>query len=125
MDLSRFMCTTFIDAIRDCLKSGGYAKKDSERESGGTFLIGYRGHLFQIADDYQVAEVVYGYDAVGCGSQIALGASHATEPFGMDPQKRVLAALKAAAEFSNGVRGPFHIERLPGKGDETTEKVHP
>ena len=31
-DLERFMATTFIDAVRRCLKDGGWAKKDSERE---------------------------------------------------------------------------------------------
>jgi ATP-dependent protease HslVU (ClpYQ) peptidase subunit len=115
LSTSAYMCTVFINAIRDCLKAGGYAKKDSERESGGTFLVGYRGQLFQIADDYQVGEVAYPYNAVGCGAHIALGALHATASLEMKPKKRLTAALKAAEEFSNGVRGPFHIECLPEK----------
>src|SRR5438105_2658717 len=59
-DLERFMATTFIDAIRTCLKEGGWAKKDNDREEGGTFLVGVRGRLFTVYDDYQVAEAAAG-----------------------------------------------------------------
>lgn len=41
-DLDAFMSSTFIDALRDCLKSGGWAMKDNEREEGGTFLVGLK-----------------------------------------------------------------------------------
>jgi hypothetical protein len=44
--LDRFMATTFIDAVRDCLKTGGFAQKTNEREAGGDFLVGVAGHLF-------------------------------------------------------------------------------
>ena len=106
-DLHRFMCTSFTDALRQCLKDGGWAEKDKERESGGTFLAGTRGHLFFFADDYQVGEPADPYTAVGCGANVALGALHATEGRGMPPGKRLDAALSAAERFSNGVRGPF------------------
>jgi len=106
-DLDRFMVTTFIDALRACLKAGGWARKDSEREEGGTFLVGVRGKLFAVYDDYQVGKAADGFAAVGCGSQIALGALYATAGTGMKPKKRVEVALHAAERFSAGVRGPF------------------
>src|SRR6266403_6271489 len=31
-DVFEFMATYFIDAVRDCLKLGGYAEKEKERE---------------------------------------------------------------------------------------------
>lgn len=105
-DDHEFMCTTFIDAVRACLKAGGLAKKDQEVESGGCFLVGYRGRLYLIGSDYQVGESSVGYDAVGCGGEIALGALHATTGA---PGKRVKTALKAAAAHSAGVRGPFVV----------------
>lgn len=43
-----YMCVDFIDALRECLKKGGYAKKENEVESGGTFLVGFKGKLFEI-----------------------------------------------------------------------------
>lgn len=55
-DLDAFMVTTFIDAVRTCLKDGGHARKDSEQEEGGTFLVGIAGRLFTVYSDYQVGE---------------------------------------------------------------------
>lgn len=107
-DLFAFMVTDFISAVRDCLKTGGFATKDREQEAGGEFLVGYRGRLFKVEGDYQVAESVTGFDACGCGEHIALGSMVETD--GQEPRARVERALKAAEQFSAGVRGPFHIE---------------
>lgn len=109
-DLYRFMVTDFIDAVRSCLKAGGYASKDKESESGGTFLVGFRGKLFSINGDYQVGQSADGYDAVGCGCELSCGAFFAMKDWDMKPRDRVLVALEAAERHSAGVRGPFHIE---------------
>lgn len=106
-DLDRFMVTTFIDAVRDCLKTGGYATKNNEAEQGGNFLVGVHGRLFEIMSDYQVGEPVDPYAAVGCGEQIAKGALHATEHLALAPHERLNMALQAAERHSAGVRGPY------------------
>lgn len=106
-DVPRFMATTFVDAVRETLKSGGWLKKDSEQEEGGTFLVGAAGRLFEIASDFHVGEAADGYAAVGCGEDVALGALYATARSRMAPQRRVRLALEAAERFSAGVRGPF------------------
>ena len=106
-DVDAFMSTTFVDALRDCLKAGGWAAKENDREEGGTFLVGVRGRLFAVYDDYQVAEAADGFAAVGCGHQVALGALYATTGTGLSPRRRVKRALKAAERFNSGVRGPF------------------
>jgi ATP-dependent protease HslVU (ClpYQ) peptidase subunit len=107
VDDHAFMVTTFIDAVRDALKKGGYAKKENETESGGTFLVGYRGALYQIDSDYQVAIAVHPFAAVGCGAQVAHGSLFSTVD--LPPRERVQRALEAAETFSAGVRGPFHV----------------
>lgn len=104
--LDRFMATEFIDAVRECLKAGGYATKSSEAEVGGNFLVGVGGHLFEIAADYQVGENADGIAAVGCGFELCLGALYAT-PQSAAPRRRLTTALEAAERFSGGVRGPF------------------
>ncbi|MGW6292457.1 hypothetical protein [Streptomyces sp. NPDC055058] len=106
-DLARFMATTFVDAVRDTLKAGGWLRKDSEQEEGGTFLVGVRGRLFRVAGDFQVGEAADGYDAVGCGDELALGALFATARLGLAPRDRLRCALSAAERFSAGVRRPF------------------
>jgi hypothetical protein len=103
----KYLCTSFVNAIRETLKSGGYATKKDESEHGGTFLVGYQGGLYQIESDYQVGIPADGFDACGCGDQIARGSLFST--VGQDPKKRIITALEAAHRFSAGVRPPFLV----------------
>lgn len=106
-DIHKFMVNDFVDAVRECLKKGGYAKKEHETEEGGTFLVGYSGRLFIIYDDYQVGEPLDGYAACGCGESFALGSLGTSKGA---PRARIIKALEMAERHSGGVRGPFHIE---------------
>ena len=106
----RYMNTAFVDALRSTLKTGGYAKTHDGAEEAGEFLVGYHGRVFRICSDYQVAENIEPFDAVGCGAELALGALHATK--GKAPSDRVAAALEAAEAFSAGVRRPFRVGQL-------------
>jgi hypothetical protein len=103
--LDRYMVTPFVNALRACFKDGGYAAKNREQEEGGTFLVGVRGRLYQVEDDYQVGEARADYAAIGCGAQVALGALHVTA--GHPPGARLRLALEAAEAWNAGVRGPF------------------
>lgn len=106
-DIFEFMVTDFVESVRECLKKGGYSKIRENEESGGTFLVGYRGRLFTIESDFQVAEIFHDFAAVGCGDQIALGSMYST--FGKKTSERIMTALEAAQEFSAGVRSPFNL----------------
>jgi len=108
MDDFAFMVTRFIDNVRECLKNVGFASKSNEVEEGGTFLVGYRGKLYEIEGDYQVAMQAQPYAAVGCGQDLALGAMFALDPT-LDPVARIRIALEAAERFSAGVSGPFNF----------------
>lgn len=108
VDTFAFMCTTFVDAVRECLKKGGFAHRENEREEGGTFLCAYRGRVFRVENDYQIGESATNFDACGCGQEFALGSLYSTS--GMEPEQRVRTALCAAQRFSVGVREPFLIE---------------
>lgn len=105
-NVDKFMVTEFIDAVRKCLKDGGYASRENDVEAGGVFLVGYEGRLFRIDNDYQVGESADGIDAVGCGEDLAIGALSASAG---KPRDRVQMALQVAESRSAGVRGPFHI----------------
>lgn len=102
-----YMVGLFIDAVRDCLKTGGWAEKDKDRERGGCFLAACRGRIFRIDDDFQVGEPLTPYDAVGCGEAYAKGALFSNGK--LCPENRILQALNAAEAHSAGVRGPFII----------------
>jgi ATP-dependent protease HslVU (ClpYQ) peptidase subunit len=108
-DVMAYMVTDFIDHLRKCLQSGGFATKKDDAERGGTFLVGYEGRLFKIEGDYQVGESSDGYDACGSGESYALGSLYSTSDKPGSPKGRVTDALKAAEAHSSFVRGPFHI----------------
>lgn len=108
IDDYQYMCTVFVDAIRKCLKEGGLAKvNNNQEESEGSFLVAYRGRLYEIESDFQVGEVAEEYNAVGCGAAYALGSMYSSQI--VDPHKRITKALEASERFSAGVGGPFVI----------------
>lgn len=120
-DLMRYMVTDWIDAVRACLKAGGFAKRENEVESGGTFLVGVAGRLFRIDNDFQVGEPARDFEACGCGEQYARGALQAIIGSEHSPVKRITLALEVAAEHAAGVRGPFHIESI-GAAESNPQK---
>ena len=117
MSLDRYMNTVFIDAVRECLRDGGYTKVNDNNEKGGTFLVGYKGKLFNIDGDFQVGIHVRNYDSVGCGGELCLGSLYTTEKLDIEPKERIKIALKAAELFSGGVRRPFNILSLKHEED--------
>ncbi len=109
-DIEQFMVIDFVNAVRDCFKVAGFAEKDKEQESGGVFLVGFRGQLYRVAADYQVGRPADGYDAVGCGDQQANGSLFST--VGRPPETRIRTALSAAEHHSAGVRAPFVVHSV-------------
>lgn len=110
-----YLVTDFTNAVRECLKEGGNAKKTEEHEANtGGILIGYRGKVYAMSSAYDVFESANSYDAMGSGTDVALGSLHTTSF--IKPRigvlDRVTLALGAASEFSYGVRGPFVVETL-------------
>lgn len=95
-DIFQYMATDFINAVRSCLRGGGYATKEEEREKGGTFLVGFQGQLFGIERDYQIEQACCGYHAPGSGDDLALGALYATERLNLPPEQRIEIALEVA-----------------------------
>ena len=104
-----YLSTTFIDAVRDCLKKGGFKTVSNEVETGGTFLVGYKNRLYTVQDDFSVISNTDGYAAVGSGASYALG-----KLWGNDhkPKKRIIEALKAAAHFNITVCNPYYVLRV-------------
>lgn len=104
-----YLCTDFIDALIKCFKDNEYATKKDGEVTGGCFLVGYKGQLYRIENDFQVAKVRQNYDSCGCGENYALGALRALEEISKEPVTLVLHALSVAEYFSAGVRGPFTV----------------
>ncbi len=106
-DDMKYLVCDFVDAIRELYKQKGYLEKHNEIETGGIFLLGYRGKLYKIEDDFQVGHVTDGFSACGCGSHFALGSLYTTAADDLEPAVKLHMALQTATKFSAGVRGPF------------------
>ena len=106
-----YMCSDFINAVRLCLKTGGYAKVKEGEESGGMFIVGFRGNIYTIESDFQVGRQIKPYNACGCGESFALATCWTLDKMNakMSLKNKVKIALESAFEFSAGVRPPYHF----------------
>ena len=108
---TEYMVTGFVDAMRKYLKLAGAAREDKkEEEQENQFLIGFKGHLFEIDEAYGVCEINDEFVSIGSGTEYALGSLYVTK--NLDPKKRILKALETAAHFCEGVQPPFHIVEI-------------
>ena len=118
-----YLIIDVMDVIRDLFKDRGWLGKDEDRESGGDWLMGYKGKLYTVFSDFQVGRSRDGYAACGCGEDIALGSLHTTaniinsqgqvdQSLIRSPQERITMALGASSHHSAGVRPPFTILSL-------------
>jgi len=115
-----YMVSAFVPAVQKLFEAGGFLEENSKVKRGGTFLVGYKGNLYCIEGDFQVAEHHDEFNACGCGEDYAVGSLYSTsKKKKMKPEEKVLEALEAAEYFSAGVRGPFNILKL--KYDEETK----
>ena len=104
-----YMCTTFIDSVRKCLKDNGYASVDNNKEIIGQFLVGYNSRLYYIGSDLQVGESYDNFHSVGCGECYAKGAMEILTKSKQSPRQIIKKALEIVVKFSGGVRPPFNI----------------
>lgn len=109
VSIERYMVSCAIPEMRKALKTHGYTTVTNNEEIGGQCLIGYRGRLFMIDSDFQVAENDDGFDAVGCGHDLAMGSMHSTTKLmpSFPANSHIEMALQAAVRFSAGVAAPF------------------
>jgi len=107
-----FMVREFIPSLQRVLEENKWMKKVDERSEGGSFLVGYRGHLYTVGADFQVGESECEYSSVGCGYMLALGSLYSTKK--KSPEKRIRTALEAACKHNVNVMPPFRILKIEG-----------
>ena len=108
-DVNKFMVVDFIDAVKDCFKQNDFGGTGDSGAIGGSFLVGYKNHLFHIDEDYQVAVPKENYYCVGSGANFAFGAMYAANEYSGDPKEIITVALEAASTYAMGVSEPFTI----------------
>lgn len=105
-----FIRTVFISSVRKLFKENGFLYED-KRDRGGNFLLGYRGVLYEVQDDFSVLNPPDWGHAVGSGEQPARGSLFTTRD-DWDCHRRLILALEAAEATTPSVRGPFLCQHL-------------
>lgn len=108
-DPHEYMVTVVVELVRTVFKDGGYNKADGGRDTAATLLAACGGRLFLVGSDYCVLEPKSGFTAIGSGYLAAQGSLHTSDMLLWEPERRVRAALEAAAGLCAGVGPPFHV----------------
>lgn len=125
-NLDAYMCTLWVDALREHLKDVGYSKVENNVETSPDYgLVAVRGRLYCCYTNFEVSRLPWGYNAVGCGAPYALGALRVTgatwaKPE-LTPRERATLALEAAEYHSSGVQRPWTFMTVPTR--PSSEKV--
>lgn len=110
-DADEWVATELAKAIKKTLVEAEWATKENERREGGFALIAYRGRIYRLQDEFDIVRTGEGYDAVGAGDSIALGALYALAGR-TEGASRARAAVEAACRHSPWCGGPIEAETL-------------
>lgn len=102
--LDEFMNRVLMQSLKKQAKDLDLDKEEMDFDA----LIGVKGHIFEISNDWCAIESSLPYNVTGSGLKFALGSLHTTQTW-KEPQKRIGVALSAAAEFAMSVAPPFNI----------------
>ena len=110
-DLFGFMVNVFVTKLIRELKRNHAVKIESGLYTmDSSILVAVRGRIFEILEDFQVAENELGISAIGLGSDAALGVLVSIQKSTyMTAYDAVLLSLQTSETISNCVMGPFTI----------------
>lgn len=105
-----FLVSELVPALRAGLKSLDCTTEEAGYGTcfNGAMLLAYRGEVYTLEGNFQLVKGSKGHASVGSGAELARGSLMETWRFD-SPRKRVMAALKAAADGNAGVAPPFDI----------------
>lgn len=104
-EIYRWIIAVLVPDIKHALRDSGY-------DGGGNCLIGVRSQLWEMQTDFSVLRSTRGYNAVGSGSEYALGSITTSIAFGITTKKDYISAVRQAIS----VAGTFS----PSVGEDST-----
>lgn len=118
----QYLCTTFMEALKNSFHIQGFLGKDEDTNQDsfdGEFLIGYREEIFIVQEDFSVLQVRDNYLSIGSGQETATAVLYATRDIDISPIDRLLLSLETTSKYVDSVAGPFHfisMKKPKGKG---------
>ncbi len=116
--IDEYIIGSLIPCIRQSFKDHGWMCDKNGREGtdedGGPFLIGFRGCLYKVEDNFQALRPSSGFCSIGSGQDYAYGAIETLDLIGShpEPERRLEIALLAVEKRDAGVSSPFTILSL-------------
>lgn len=99
-DIFKYMCTDFVDSVIDCFAINKCITTEKGVASGGRFLVGLKGNLYEIQEDFQVSESKENFAAIGCGFYYALGAMQILDKMQLTPEDKIAKSIQIASVYS-------------------------
>lgn len=112
-DPERWLRTEFVRAVRKAMSEGGFLTsfKEGNDATLSSLLIGLRGRLFVLRNDFSIGEAITPYMVIGSGAPEAYGSLFSTRDV-EDVKARLVEALDASAYYNGGsVSSPYHFVR--------------
>lgn len=110
VDNETFIHTSFINTIQEGFNSFKFSYREQEEAFGGIFLVGYRGTLFAVHDDFHIGTYKDNYAALGSGREYCYGSLYSTKS--LPSKERVLTALGASVKYCPTVSDPFVVKSI-------------
>lgn len=129
MDEHRWAVHDFIPYLRALTEEHGHlhVRHNVEEFGPSAFLLGVRGRLFAVWNDFSVDEHVHPYEAIGSGGETAMGVLHAAygetrEPlYDRELLEVATGAIEAAKMLTPFVGGEIsHVQTVRWTDDEKT-----
>lgn len=117
MSNMKYISTVFADAVYEVWDENSQRvcfDENGNDDATTDLLIGFKGELFILEDDYSVYQHDTNYESIGIGRTPALACFSALEDIMqlIEPADKVERALEVSSQFSKDVRPPFTILEL-------------
>lgn len=108
-NLDKFMVSTFIPALKECLEEHSVSK---DGEHGALLIVAVRGRVYEIGEQFEWCADTRGMYAIGSGESYALGALYALlpkKPTLEEAKSCVKQAIEIAAQLDPGTGLPITV----------------
>lgn len=105
-----YLYKTVVDSIKKCFDDNSYGQKKNVEFDGGTFIIGWKGRIFEMQDNLSLLEYDK-FSSVGCGTYHATAAMKTMDMFNIlcnNPEQFLVTAIKVAADSVGGVSHTYN-----------------
>ena len=106
-----FLVESVVPEMRHLLSAHGAKRTDNGIDAGGNCIIGYKGEVYELQNDFSILKPTNGIACVGSGVQVAYGAMLALTT--KDPRAKVRRALEVASEAVTSVGGDLTVMEVP------------